>query len=404
MIFSIQTAFYKAIKASMKLGQILIPQPRPTVFSGPGSSIELAQTLGHLGYQRVLIVTDPMLPKLGLLDKITQTLDNAQVGWQIFDGVEPDPSFTIVEQGLTMTRSYNADAILAVGGGSSIDTAKVVSVRATNNKAIAKLAGNLKVRKRGLPLFAIPTTAGTGSEVTVAAVVSDPQTREKLAIVDPKVIPSAAALDPALMTGLPASITAATGMDALTHAVEAYVSTLATEETDDYARAAVKMIFNNLPKACANGDDLAARGAMATASFYAGLAFSQASLGYVHAIAHHFGAFYHTPHGLANAIVLPHILEFSQEAAAPKLAELAVTIGLGNASDPDRVLAQRFVEQVKTLCRELDIPETLDALEKKDIPAIVKGALKEAHYQYPVPKYMDAKQCSRLVEQMLTPA
>lgn len=402
LIFPLQKVLFKLIIVALKLGRFFVPLPRPTVYSGPGASIQLCKTIGHFGIKRVLIVTDPMISKLGLLDNITLGLEKSGVGWDIYDGVEPDPSYEIIEEGLVAVKSCSSDAILAIGGGSSIDTAKVISVRATNeDKSVEQLAGILKVKNTGMPLFVIPTTAGTGSEATVAAVVSDPKTREKMVVIDPMVIPGVAALDPELMTGLPPGITAATGMDALTHAIEAYISTIATEETDNYARAAVKMILQNLRRACENGEDLQARDAMAMASFYAGLAFNQTSLGYVHAIAHQFGAFYQTPHGLANAIVLPHILDFSLGATEPRLAELAVDTGLGAAEESDRELAHKFVSEIKRLCSKLDIPEKLDALEQKDIPAIVSGALKEAHYQYPVPKYMNRDQCELIISRML---
>lgn len=283
-----------------------------------------------------------------------------------------------------------------------MDAAKVIAARMTNDVPIGKLVGVLKVRTAPVAIFTVPTTAGTGSETTIAAVVSDPVTNQKTPVIDPKLVPIAAALDPELMTGLPPHITAATGMDALTHAVESYISRHAAPDTDVYALSAIKMIMKHLPVAYEDGNNLAAREAMALASFYAGAAFTKANLGYVHAIAHQFGAFYHTPHGLANAIVLPKVLDYSLPAAQSRLAELAVATGLGHQSEDDTALAKKFVASVKELNAQIGIPVTLDKLKKEDIPAIVKGALKEAHYLYPVPRYMDNKQCTDMVTGMLS--
>jgi alcohol dehydrogenase class IV len=256
-----------------------------------------------------------------------------------------------------------------------------------------------RVRRPPLPLFAIPTTAGTGSEVTLAAVVSDPATHAKKFFVDPKLLPRMAALDPGLMTGLPRAITAATGMDALTHAVESFLSRTSTRQTEEWASAAVRLIFANLPRACANGSDLEARKAMALASYYAGLAFTRTSVGYVHAIAHTFGAYYRIPHGRANAIALPHVLEFSKDAARERLARLAGLIGRGGASEAEG--AEGFITAVRELMAEIGIPRTLDALREGDIPAIARQALAEAHLNYPVPRYMSQPECEALLREIL---
>jgi alcohol dehydrogenase class IV len=210
-----------------------------------------------------------------------------------------------------------------------------------------------------------------------------------------------AALDGALMTGLPPHITAATGMDALTHAVEAYVSANALPETDGYALAATKLIMENLPRAVAKGKDLEARQAMTFASYYAALAFTRAGVGYVHAISHNFGAFYHTPHGLANAIVMPYVLDFSKSSCLRKLAKLGEVSGLRQKGDRPQKLANRFIEHIRDLNEEFGIPDKLDALQRSDIPAIARNALKEAHYTYAVPRYMDQRTCERLIAGML---
>ncbi|KZZ33212.1 alcohol dehydrogenase, partial [Oleiphilus sp. HI0085] len=292
-------------------------------------------------------------------------------------------------------------AILAVGGGSPIDASKAIAARATNDKPLEKMAGLFKLRKAPLPLFAIPTTAGTGSEVTIVSVVSDPETHQKTPIIDPKLVPMMAALDGAMMLGLPAAVTAATGMDALTHAIESYISVNATDETDAYGTAATRLIMENLETAVKDGSNLEARQNMAMASYYAGLAFTKASVGYVHAIAHNFGAYYSTPHGLANSIVLPHVLDYSKDEITERLAKLAEVSGLKEGKESNRELADKFIQRIREMLKSFDIPEQLGDLKTEDIPKIAKSALEEAHLNYPVPKYMNQKVCENLLNKMV---
>ncbi len=399
--FPLQVLGYQNMQKVLKVVVKNMPFPKPTLFSGPGSALELCDAIAQMDTDKVLIVTDAMLVKIGLLKGIIKRLEDQGVTTVVFDGVLPDPTYDQVEAGLAKLKENGCSAVLAVGGGSSIDAAKVICAKATNDKPIRKLAGMFKVFKPILPLYAIPTTAGTGSEVTVAAVVSDPVTHEKTPVMDPKVVPLMAALDGSLMTGLPAHITAATGMDALTHAVEAYISANAIDETDANSLAAVRLIMQHLPTAVKDGGNLEARQAMALASFYAGLAFTKAGVGYVHAIAHNFGAFYHTPHGLANAIVLPHVLDYSKDVVIDRLAKLAEISGLKTGNENNSQLAEKFIEHVRALCDEFGIPSTLEALKEEDIPAITKNALKEAHFTYAVPKYMDKATCEDLIQRMV---
>lgn len=376
--------------------------PRPLLFIGPGSSQQLCRTIAETGTRRLLVVTDAVLMKLGLVEPMLAALKGAGVECSVYDGVEPNPTYAQVEAGLALFDETRSEAVLSVGGGSPIDAAKVIVARASTRKPIEKLIGNFKIRGALLPHFAVPTTAGTGSEVTVAAIVTDTQARRKWAVADPKLVPQMAALDPDLMLGLPPAITAATGLDALTHAVEAYVSTIANAETDGFARAAVRLIFRHLRRAYDDGSDREARQGMALASTYAGLAFTRALVGYVHAIAHNFGGMYHTPHGLANAIILPHVLDYSAPAAASRLAELAAVVELGTKGEADRELAGRFIAEIRELNRHMQIPEGLDALRALDVPTIAERALAEAHGTYAVPRYMDQEQCETLVRGMLT--
>ena len=375
-----------------------LPDRIPVTYVGAEASRELCETIGHMAPGKLLVVTDATLVGIGIVGRITDMLDACGVEWSLYSGVEPDPTFAQVEAGFAQLRRDACEGVLAVGGGSSMDAAKVIAALATNPGPAEKLEGMMKVKRPPAPFFAIPTTAGTGSEVTLAAVVSDTASHTKRFFADPKLLPIATALDPTLMTGLPAPITAATGMDALTHAVESFVSRLSTPTTESYAELAVRLIFRHLPTACAEGGNLEARKAMALASYYAGLAFTRTNVGYVHAIAHTFGAFYRTPHGLANAIALPHVLEFSKGAAEARLARLGTSIGCEGSTDAER--AEHFIQAVRDLMTKIGIPPTLDTLAESDIPAIAKQAIGEARFNYPVPRLMSEPECESLLQRM----
>ena len=247
----------------------------------------------------------------------------------------------------------------------------------------------------------MPTTAGTCSKVTIAAVVTDKQAQIKHAIIDPKVVPSMVALDPKLMTGLPPFITAPTGMDALTHAVEAYIATIATEETDALARMATASIVRNLPIAYSDGKNLEGRERMAVASCMAGLAFTRAGVGYVHAIAHQLGGLYHVPHGLANAIVMPQILDFSKSHCAHRLADLARVSGIGNAGASESELADAFIAQIRKMNADMQIPQVVKELQRSDFDKIIDRAFAEAHGTYGVPRYMTRADATALLERLM---
>lgn len=399
--FGVQVTGYQSLMKTLKGLVKTLPFPKPTLFSGPGSSLELCEAVSLMGVRKLLIVTDAMLVKIGLLDEMEKRLESLGIRFVVYDGILPDPTIDQIEAGLKILKRERCQAILAVGGGSPIDAAKVIAARAANNKSISKMEGMFKVFSAPLPLFVVPTTAGTGSEVTIAAVVSDPGRKKKSAIMDPKLVPMMAALDGSLMTGLPPNVTAATGMDALTHAVEAYISANALPETDAYALAATRLIMENLPTAVARGKNVEARQSMAFASYYAALAFTRAGVGYVHAISHNFGAYYHTPHGLGNAIVLPYVLEFSKQNCIRRLAKLAEASGLREKGDRPQTLANKFIEHIRSMNEEFGIPNQLEALKRSDIPDIARAALKEAHFTYAVPKYMDQRTCERLISRML---
>jgi alcohol dehydrogenase class IV len=386
---------YRGLLA-VKKGIVMSPQPRPAMFVGRDATLNLCNSIAHVGLRNILIVTDKPLLELGIPQRATSHLNSMGVTTSIYDGVKPDPTIGVVNAGLAELRRQNCDAVMAIGGGSSIDAAKVMALAATNNMQAEECVGLKKGKLPALPLFAVPTTAGTGSEVTIAAVISDDETHEKLVVADPKVIPAAAALDPEIMRGLPPHITAATGMDALTHAIESYINTWETPETLQYGRSATRLILKNLERACSNGEDMAARESMALASYYAGLAFTTCLVGYVHAVSHQLGAHYSVPHGLGNAMVLPHVLELLKASAATRLAELAVYCELGDESEPAPELAQKLIDRIWELNEAIGIPRTTDVIREENIDDIVTAALKEGS-GYPVPRFLERDECENLV-------
>lgn len=403
MLFEIRLFLYRFLKIFMKPVSRIIAIPRPILFVGPGSTQRLCDLIASSGFQRVLIATDSILAKLGLVEPLREQLIAHGVDVALFDGIVPDPTDDVLHLGATAVQAHRSQAIVAVGGGSSIDAAKVIAAMATTGKSPRKLIGMLKVNKPPLPLYAVPTTAGTGSEVTVAAVVTDPKKHEKAAVIDPKLVPLAAALDPVMMKGMPKPITAATGMDALTHAVEAFLNRWPHPETRSLCVSAVRLIFENLPRAYEDGDDLEAREATALASLYAGLAFTKAYVGYVHAFSHKLGGTYGVPHGLCNAIVLPYVLDFVKDSgyARARLAELAVAIGAGDDNERPEILAQRFIDRVRELNKMFGVPKEIAALTVSDLSTVARAAMVEASRDYPVPKVMTLEEAEALLRRML---
>jgi alcohol dehydrogenase class IV len=395
------------LSAMMKgAGKLLrfVPIPQPTLLVGPGSSGRLGQAVAGFGHEKILVVTDAVIVKLGLLKQLTDALTAGGAAYVVFDEITPDAPIPLIERGIEFYQEHGCDAIVAVGGGSSMDASKAIAISIANpKKSLRGLAGYFKGLNTPIPIYAVPTTAGTGSEVTVAAVIADPERQSKLVIVDPRMVPKMAALDPVLCTGLPQHITAATGIDALTHAVESFVGNWATPYTDGMALSAVGLIFENLRTACAQGNDLEAREKMLLASTYAGMAFTRANVGYVHAIAHQFGGRYHTPHGLANAIMLPHVLRFSLPDITDRLAALAVRARLGDEGEREDMLAQKFIDGVVALERDIGLPTHLAELKEADIPDLARAACHEAHTGYPVPRYLTQEGCEDLMRLVLPP-
>ncbi|MEZ5502746.1 MAG: iron-containing alcohol dehydrogenase [Halioglobus sp.] len=372
----------------MKLVVNFAPPMRHLAFAGSGSSRQLCEHIMRSGVKKVLVVTDRPLRDLGLVDRAIAALLAADVDIAYYDGVLPDPTFDQVAAGAEVARSHRSEAVLAIGGGSSIDAGKIIAASATSAESPANWVGFGKVKHPILKLYAIPTTSGTGSEATIGAVISDAATHEKNIISAASLLPLATALDADLIMGLPPQITAATGMDALTHGIEAYIGVWERGTRLEDARLAIKLIFANLVTAYRDGSNQDARNGMAMGAYYAGLAINQVNVGNVHAIAHQLGGKYGIPHGLANALVLPHVLEFCRDEAKQSLAELAVLVGVGSAQEDAGALAHKFIQAVRDLRTEVGIPDDMDVIKRADFDAIAELAIAEGA-TYPVPRLLD---------------
>lgn len=379
-------SYSRTYQKTVKVASKYMVFREPDLLVGENSLGKLPIIILSKGIERVLIVTDAGITALGLMEPLLEKLAEEGIEYVIYDKTVPNPTLTNIEEARALYVEQQCQGIIGFGGGSPIDCAKGVAIRiARPDKKIAQLKGLLKVRKEMPPFFAVPTTSGTGSEATAAAVISDSDMHEKYAVMDPVLIPHVAVLDPLLTIKLPKTITAATGMDALTHAVEAYIGRSNTEDTRAWSIEAVKLIFEHLEVAYTNGDNVEARRQMQHASYVAGLAFTRAYVGYVHAVAHTLGGFYHIPHGLANAVLLPQVLELYGASTYKPLAELAQVIGLEGESE--EALAKKFIEAIRTLNARLGIPTKLDGIQNRDIPVMVERAHKEAVPLYPVPRF-----------------
>lgn len=378
----------------------ILPFPEPETIKGRGSVTRIHELLVRNKIERVLVVTDEDIVRIGLIDKTLEALKKNRIAYTLYSSVQPNPTIQNIEDGLQIYNNSNCRGVIAFGGGSPIDCAKIIAARATNKKPVIKMKGLFKVWRKLPYLVAVPTTAGTGTEATIVAVITDPENREKFAITDLKLGPAACILDPELLLGLPPHLTAATGMDALTHAVEAYVGVIGTSQTDKWALEAVKLVFSNLENSYRNGEDIEAREAMLLASHYGGKAFTRAYIGYVHAVAHNLGGIYGIPHGLANAIVLPWILDLSKDVRAGKLAELAVNVGLGDDTENEIVLADLFINAIRKMNKTMEIPSHVKEIREEDITMLAERIEKEANPAYPVPKLLWKEDFKKLLHDL----
>ncbi|MGO4744613.1 L-threonine dehydrogenase [Serratia quinivorans] len=347
---------------------------------GSGCLDEAANTLQQQGLRRALIVTDKVLNNLGVVAQVQQLLAAQQIESCVYDGTHPNPTTLNVKQGLALLQEHQCDCVISLGGGSPHDCAKGIALVATNGGNIKDYEGVDRSAKPQLPMIAINTTAGTASEMTRFCIITDEARHIKMAIVDKHVTPILSVNDPHLMAGMPKGLTAATGMDALTHAIEAYVSSAANPITDACALKAVTMIAESLRDAVANGKDMQARENMAYAQFLAGMAFNNASLGYVHAMAHQLGGFYDLPHGVCNAVLLPHVQEFNASVCAPRLKDIAAAMGLDVTHLNDQQGAAACIAAIRLLAQDVGIPTGLRDLQVKeqDLDTLATNALKDA--------------------------
>jgi len=384
----LKKAYCRLFQKTLYLATFVLDFREPKVYSGPGTLKKVPAILQAQGIEKLLIVTDPGIAKLGLMNGMLAFLDESKIGYVIYSDTVANPTIDNIEAALRLYKDAKAQGIIAFGGGSPMDCAKGVGMRvARPRKTISQMRGLLKVGRKLPFLVAIPTTAGTGSETTLAAVVTNALTHEKYAVNDPQLIPRVAILDPLLTMKLPPHITSTTGMDALTHAVEAYIGQSNTRKTRHMAVTAVKLIHDNLLQAYTTPEDLKAREAMQIAAYDAGVAFTRAYVGYVHAVAHTLGGMYGVPHGLANAIILPYVLEKFGRTAYRPLAELSDAINLteNNASTQEKALA--FIAWIKTMNDKMGIPpKFVNVIKAKDIPLLAKRAQKEGVPLYPVPR------------------
>lgn len=389
--------FSRIVQFLMRVLAVFVRIPEPKLYSGHKLFHKVIDIFNYHQIKSVLIVTDPQLIQLKLLDPLLILLNQNQIQNHIYQDTHVNPTITNLEEAKTLFQKHQCHAILGFGGGSSLDCAKGAAALIAANKTVLELKGLLKVRKKPPLMVMLPTTAGTGSEATVAVVVSNPKTKEKFAINDPVLVPSYAILDSALTIGLPPHLTATTGMDAMTHAIEAFLGKSNTPFTIKHAKEALILINKFLLVSFEHPDQEIARRKMLEASYHAGLAFTRAYVGYVHGIAHTLGGFYQFPHGHANAIILPHVLEVYGKTIHHKLAVMSDWLSLTSMEAPEIVKAKAFKEWVIMHIEKLNIVNTLpNVLNGSDIPAMIARVEAEVYPFYPVPRYLTKNELSRI--------
>ena len=397
---TLKKIYCRAFQKAFHIAIPFLPYRKPKI---AGSVKELPEIIMRHKCTHVLIITDGGIMKLGLTRRLEKALKEAGIPYTIYDKTVANPTTVNVREALELYHKEGCDAIIGFGGGSSMDCAKAVGACAVKpNQSLAQMKGILKVHKKLPLLMAVPTTAGTGSETTLAAVITDADTRYKYAINDFPLIPRYAVLDPKVTLSLPPFITATTGMDALTHSVEAYIGNSTTIDTRRDALKAVKLIFENIDIAYEHGDNIHARRNMLHASFYAGCAFTKSYVGYVHAVAHSLGGQYNVPHGLANAILLPLVLREYGSCIDKKLHRLAIAAGLADKNTPDHEAAELFIRAIEKMKERFGIVNIVKEIQETDIPKLAHYADKEANPLYPVPKLMDASELEKFYYMLMS--
>lgn len=353
-------------------------QTTSRIIRGAGSLPQITDEITRLNKSSVLIITDPGVVSVGIIEKLIQVLSGTDIRYTIFDKIEPDPSLQTANAAAAKAEESAADMIVGIGGGSSIDIAKVAAILVTNEGEIASFVGIDQISKPGLATIIIPTTAGTGSEVTPIAILSDHEEKLKKGLVSPYLFPTVALLDPDLTVGLPPHVTAATGMDALIHAVEAFTSKNADSLTDVFARQAMKLIYTNIREVYRDGSNIVARQNMLEGSMLAGMAFANAGVTAVHAFSYPIGAEFHLSHGVANSIMLTPVMEFNMSANLSKFALIGEAFGIEYKGNDEREAALQTVEALRLLTEDLNIPKHLSefGIQDEDVPGLAEGVMK----------------------------
>ncbi len=390
----VKAVFCRTYQTAFRLALPILPYREPEIIP---SLQDLKGIFQKEQMHTVLVVTDPGIVANGLVEPLQKVLDENGIATALYSETQPNPTVANVEEALLLYREKQCDGLIAIGGGSALDCAKAVGARLAHpNKSLRQMKGVLRVFRRLPPFVAIPTTAGTGSEVTLAAVITDSENHDKYALMSFPLIPHYAVLDASLTVSLPPHLTATTGMDALTHAVEAYIGRSTTKHTRALALEAVQLIFANIQEACRNGSNLEARENMLHAAHKAGAAFSQSYVGYIHALAHSLGGKYGTPHGLANAVIMPWVLEAYGTSAHRKLHQLGAAAGICTEVVSHREGAEAFIRAIRRMNAQLNIPEQLTGIDESDIPALAEHAEGEANPLYPVPRLMTSKELEQI--------
>lgn len=390
--------FCRVFQTVFRLALPILPYREPEIVP---SCTDLGKVLEKEQIKSVLIVTDKGIVNNGLVAPLERVLNDNNVAFTVYDKTQPNPTVHNVEEALALYKQNDCDSLIAIGGGSSMDCAKALGARvAYPKRTVGQMKGILRVLRRLPTLIAIPTTAGTGSEVTLASIITDSEKHHKYALMSFPLIPHYAVLDATLTYSLPPHLTSTTGMDALTHAVEAYIGRSTSKETRKLALEAVKLIFENVETAYTDGKNHKARENMLHAAYKAGVAFSKSYVGYIHAVAHSLGGQYGTPHGLANAVLMPYVLEAYGESAYKKLHKLGIAAGVCDVNDDHKDGAEKFIKAIKNLNAKMDIPEKLSGIKKEDIAIMAKHAEKEANPLYPVPKLMTKKELAEFYVQV----
>lgn len=387
----------RTFQIALRLALPILPYRNPEIL---GSLLDIPAVLHRKGIKNVLLVTDRQVRSLGLTARLEEALSKEGIAWAVYEDTVANPTTANVREAVSLYRERGCSAFIAFGGGSAMDCAKAAGAQlARPRKTLKQMEGILKVNRRIPLLIAVPTTAGTGSETTLAAVITDEHTRHKYPINDFPLIPVCAVLDPAVTATLPRSLAATTGMDALTHAVEAFIGRSTTRGTRSDAISAARLIFENLETACFDNTEESRRN-MLQAAHLAGRAFTRSYVGYIHAVAHSLGGKYNTPHGLANAVIMPVVLIMYGSAAHKKLAVLARETGLIQTAADDEEAASAFIQAILDLNHKLGIPDKLAGIKQEDIRELAKTAEKEGNPLYPVPVLWDSEQLEKIYEKV----